>query len=800
MKPSLHVLAFILFALSAAPVGAAPTKVRSGEHQGFSRIVIDGAAAGEWHLKRTADGYVFRPADHDISYDISRVFDLIPRTRLAGLRGAAGGVLYLDVGCNCHAEAFATPKDALVIDVIDGPADADSPFEIPDASAQTAALTTTAESGPAAVAERSTEKTATPPSWQPFAQPAWMPDGHLDLYWRHREPLTASEGAAKGALATATDDPPAAIARIRQTPHPDETMPLPDALNDVGRAEEMQRSLLEQLSRAASQGLVSFDTPKREPGPPPQKPEAPAPEPAVLPERDRNAIPLRIETSIDRDAIFADPPTALTADGDICPSDAFFAVGAWGDDRPPAVQIAAARATLVGEFDRSDTEQVLALARLYVHLGFGAEARMILRSFDVKGEAATWIDLLARIEDGETVEEAALADLADCDGSVALWALLGSKSPIPQSGLHVAAIQRSFSELPLHLRRQLGPSAIERLIAAGDTDAATALRNAILRAGDPAEPVLTVASSALTIETGDAATALRNLDALARGNSTSAPDALVQAIGLRLGRGEAVPPDLAAIAGALAYEHRYSARGPKLAVSQILALASTGDFASAFAAEAHWDSNFPADLRADALRQLFARLASEGDEWSLVNHYFTHRDRLLDSGPDILLRLTLAERLTSAGFDLAAAQLLDGGAETTERGRLILARHALDADDAERALELIGSSKGTEAARLRAAALLRAGQPEQAKAQFSAAGDVDGAARAAWLAGDWPEVNDNAPAPLASAARLLGRVDTDGQTGTTAPEGELAAGRKLIDDATAARTALSELLRFAATE
>lgn len=799
MNPSLRILAVVLCGI-ATPLEAAPAKVRSGEHQGFSRIVIEGAASGEWQLRRTADGYMFRPADSKTSYDIGQVYYLIPRTRIADLRAAAGGVLNLNVSCDCHAKAFATPKQALVIDVLDGPAEADSPFEILATGTQSAVQTIAAPAGPDAVADGLPYEGPTPPAWQPFSRPGLTSDSHLDLYWKHREPPATSDGAARQALAPATEYPPTAVARTRQVSRKDETGPSPDAAQEMRRTDEMRRTLLEQLSRAASQGLVALDTPTREHRRPPRQPDLPAQEPAALPVREGDTLPLHITTSIDRDAIFADPPTALTADGAECPSDAFFSLDAWGDDRPAALQIAAARAALVGEFDRPDSAQVFALARLYIHFGFGAEARMTLRSFDLEGEAATWIDLLARIEDGETVKKAGLAALADCDGPVALWALLGSNPPVPQSALNGAAIQRSFSELPLHLRRQLGPSAIERLIAAGATDIATALRNAVLRAGGPPEPALTVASSALAIETGDAATGLSNLDALARGNSASAEDALMRAIRLRLDRSEAVPPDLAAIAGALAYEYRYDTLGPELAVLQILALASTGDFASAFAAEAHWDTNFPADLRSDALLQLFARLASEGDEWSLVHHYFANRDRLLESGPDILLRLDLAERLTSAGFDSAAAQLLNGEAETTERGRLMLARHAVDADEPERALALISPADGADAARLRAEAFVQAGQPEKAKAQFSAAGDLDGAAQAAWLAGNWPEVDDNAPAPLASAVRLLGLVGTDRQTDKTAPEGELAAGRRLVEDATAARAALTDLLSFVATD
>jgi hypothetical protein len=514
----------------------------------------------------------------------------------------------------------------------------------------------------------------------------------------------------------------------------------------------------------------------------------------------KDTIPLHIETSIDRDAIFAEPPVALSADGEICPPDAFFAVSNWGNDQPATLQIAAARDGLVGEFDRVDPAKVTALAKLYVQLGFGAEARMTLRSFGVDGEEALWISRLARIEDGEAIHDAQLAKLTACDGTVALWALLGGEEPLSQSDLNESAIQRSFSELPLHLRRQLGPQAIERLIDAGATDTATGLRNAILRAGGTAEPALTVATATLAIESGDSAAGLDTLEAMALGNGPAAEDALVKAMRLRLDHGEAVPPELAANAGALAYEHRYSARGAELAALQVLALASTGDFTSAFAAEARMDDKVRADLRSSTLLRLFARLASDGDEWSVLHHFFANRDRLMDSGPDILLRLDLAERLTSAGFARAAAELLHGEAEATERGRLILARQALAVAEPKRALELISTTKGTDAAHLRAEALIQAGQPERAKVQFSAAGDAEGAARAAWLAGNWQDVGEGAPAGLTSAVQALGLATTGRHQDEATPEGELAASRRLVEEANKAHGALSDLIGFATAE
>ncbi len=798
-------LVVFLFCIAATALVAAPAKVRSGEHDRFSRIVIDGAARPGWRLRRTADGYAFRPADSETRYDIGNIYDLIPRTRIAEVTVGAGGTLNLAVDCDCHANAFVTEKGALVIDIADGPADPGSPFEIlePAPSTDHSVATDTREAANNDEGGNPVGQTFDP-LW-PLMLPEHGPDSHLDLYWNGTPNPKIAEGIVEVPASEAAASPPVSNPDVLDQGSVAEPSPsLPTGiLPQESRTGEMQRALLEQLGRAAAQGLVGFNAPSsesRQHDARPARDTMTAPEPAVPQTNKEDSLPLHIETSIDRDSIFGKLPNALAADGAPCPDDAYLAVGDWGDDTPPALQISAARTDLVGEFDRPDPARVTALARLFIYLGFGAEARATLRAFEVESEAAAWIDLLAQIEDGATTDEPRLATLAACDNAAALWALLGREASLPRSDLNLEAIQRSFSELPLHLRHQLGPRAIERLISADALETAAALRNAILRAGDPEEPALTVATARLAIEAGDPDTGLNTLENLAHGNGTPAEEALVRSIRLRLDRGEAVPPELAANVGALAFEHRYGVRGPELATLQVLALASTGDFATAFAAESRWDEGFPADLRASALLRLFARLASDGDDWTLLQQYFANRERLMESGPDILLRLDLAERLNLAGFASAAADLLHGEAGTTERGRLILARQALAAGDPDVALGLISSINGEEAASLRGEALLQAGQPEKAGAQFKSAGDDVGASRAAWLAGAWADMGESAPEALASSVRTLGLAESGGQRNEAPPEAELAAGRELVEEANRARGALADLISYATTE
>ena len=764
-----------LIALAASALDAAPLRLRAGEHEGFSRLVVEGAGPAGWSLRRVPQGYVFRHGGGTEGYDDSRVFGFIPRERIASLRSLPDGALEIRVDCDCHAKAFTTGNEAIVIDIADGAPDPDSPFERADAPPET----DTADA-PEPAARGGFRLAA--PSDAPQA-PISATDEYLEIYWPPPRDVPARDsGDSPAPTETMTDSPGASPDRAPAA------APLP-AISPA----EIQRSVLEQLGRAASQGLVDFAAPAETRSPSSANAAAPAEPAAPDPQTDdvAPAVPLRIETSIDRDAFPADPATALTAEGDICPPDALFDITAWGDERPPAIQIAAARSDLVGEFDRPDPVRIRTLARLYLYLGLGAEARMTLHAFDLRDDEAAWIVRLARIEDGEPPDAPDLADLAACDGSVAFWALLGSEAPLAERDLNAAAILAAFSALPHHLRLQLGARTIDRLVAIGAKDLAATLRSAITRAGPVERPDLGVAEAELALADGDEQAGLRHLDELAKGNGPAAVTALMRAIEFRLDRGVGVPPDLAESAGALGYELRHDAAGPKLSGLHLRALASTGDFDTAFAALSRLPDDFPAGERSAATRALFRGLAGNADDWTFLRHYFEGREPLLASRPDEALDLDLAERLTGAGFDTAAAEHLRGGAGSTVRGRRILATHAIRGGDPQRALDLLSGLQDRDAAAIRAEAFLLLDRAGEAQTQFGIADDSAGAGRAAWIGGDWRSAGD-APGVLASAAQALHLT----QPGPAAPAGELAADRHLLENAARARDALRDLIAY----
>jgi hypothetical protein len=105
-----------LFACIIAHAAAAqPVTVLSGEHDGFTRLVVDIGATRDWRLEGGARQYrlVLDPPIADFA--LARVFDRIGRARLADLTVADG--LALSLGCNCAIAASRYQQRYLVLDI-----------------------------------------------------------------------------------------------------------------------------------------------------------------------------------------------------------------------------------------------------------------------------------------------------------------------------------------------------------------------------------------------------------------------------------------------------------------------------------------------------------------------------------------------------------------------------------------------------------------------------------------------------------------------------------------------------------
>ena len=89
------VLALFLWLAGVVDAIAEPVVLRSGEHDGFSRLVLPIGEATAWSLKQSGRRATLTLNRPRIEFDTSRVFDRIPRKRLVALGqdGPAGALV-----------------------------------------------------------------------------------------------------------------------------------------------------------------------------------------------------------------------------------------------------------------------------------------------------------------------------------------------------------------------------------------------------------------------------------------------------------------------------------------------------------------------------------------------------------------------------------------------------------------------------------------------------------------------------------------------------------------------------------
>lgn len=688
------VRALILLIFLAGPGLAETVVVRSGEHADFSRLVVPLERPSEWSLGRTGEGYELRLKRADVKFDLSRVFDLIPKTRLTAVSVLPNDTgLRLSLQGKTHARAFELRPGIVVIDIASGAAPPNSPFE-------------------RGLTDRDETLSGLAPN---PASALGDPDPRLALYWRRM----------------AADMPSDNIEAVAPGIAPDIAV----ASGSSARITEAEQGLLFQLGRAASQGVVT-PMPQKMVAPQAESPAGIAPATAA-PLQTHLAI--RTETVFDRDTDLYASRQALNPQGDVCPNDEAFAIANWRDDRPPILQIGERRRQLVGEFDQPSEDAVLRLARLYLALGFGAEARALLKAFPVDPDQATDILMLAAILEDREVPSRKPSLMTACDGHVALWALLGTADPRQGDPVNTDAILRAFSALPVNLRRDLGARLAEKLFRINERGAAKAVQDAISRASGAHLESAGMINAQFDMLDGRPERAQAQLTQILQRDGPETPAATILYIESILAGGQPADEKTIEAVAALAFEHRHAADGPALIRAHSLAAGSSGMFDRAFEALQMLKQPRDALLLSQTVRDLFGQIAAQGSDETFLLQFFRRQSALLDAQPDWDLRQALAERLLSLGFAAEARLLLGDDPDLPEQARLLRARAHLVHRDGAAALRDIAGSDGPTAARLRGQALRLLGDHKSARDAFAAAGAPTDVAVEAWRGGEWSD-------------------------------------------------------------
>lgn len=731
--------------LMASVASGQTVPVRSGEHPGFSRIVFDFGTLPDWEVFATDGGYQLRTSSSR-GFRLQNIFRRMPPSRFLDVRQTdqVGTVEFL-VGCACEIDVFEHRGTALVVDLRDREEGFSANLIVPE-RIQPVQARQSLESSTELVTPLALPLGIDPPRPQQLVVRPGRP-GNLPPAPKQPKPFTTG---TPGEIFRDVQRRLADTGTARSQSSQIETLLEPD----YGQI-EMRRGLqgsatqrtLELLGRAAAQGLVdpiqAADAQSRQLGG--------TGDVSALSKLGQN---IEVTTSIDR-ANLGTSPGRIGATGGICIRGSSVNVASWGSLEKGYDEISKARAKLVGEFDIPDFKAVRRLSRLYIYLGFGAEARAVLNAFPSDDTETALLFEMAHIVDGTLPTKLEIfKGQISCDSEAALWAALGERFTSADIARTRNRILATFSDLPPHLRRQLGPVLIERMAEAGDNGAAESILSAVGRDGYEGDDRLAVAVATLA-------------DAMGRKASEAQPDdvagdseILVETILDRIQRRarEGLPPgdEDMALLPVLAFEFRGTQRASELREAEIEGFRRRGDISSALNALQHAQTND--DISQDEAERLFRAVAlsaaADLEDASLLVFAETADQRLGTGDVSAQARNAIADRLIELGFPVAAQRMVKDLPARSPDATLRRAKISLLEGNPSEALLILENLSDDRAPPLRAQAYLALTQTGEAARIWEEIGDIEKATASRQRSGEWSQLTSAAD-PVSRAATLL---------------------------------------------
>jgi hypothetical protein len=741
--------------LFAAPVFAETILVRTGEHAGFSRVVLSPAKPTPWSVSKSELGYRFKFETEEIYFDISRAFNLIPRDRIIQIYpGKEAASLDFVVKAGVLARSYEIANGVVVIDFSELPpekvvASKEISQKLPKSFVNTEALLT------------------------PF-------------YWR-------SVVLSKSDERPGTQPGTSSIVPALDAPK--------NSLKASGRVVAAEQQLLLQLSRAASQGLVTVDSVKNKLTDEMEANISIPPTEDVDIESTDVVGPLayQVKTAMDRELSKDYNATDHTEAGAECLSDSDLNITKWVNADPPTIQIADARRDLVSEFDNANDSDVLNLAKVYLGLSFGAEAQAVLAAFNPKSDEIETLMFLAHVIDGLPVDQSStLLSMMECDSAASMWALLGDEQTQVNRQVNVVAVQRAYSALPHELRLTLADPLIEKLILNKQPAAARLIRKIVVRT-EPSVDSPAISDVRIDLAQGAMSKAEQKLKTIVALNGPDAIEALVMLVETQFETDVIIDSTIVENVAALAFEHRFADDNVKLSRALILATAASGQYSRAIDQLRRWSVG-DGDLRHEVATQLFEHIVRHADDTSFLNALMENADlwnsvendcNALKSAAERYLNLRFADQVIDI---LSHCDLLD-----VEVAKIIGRAHILRRD-APNALTTVQNFSGDDFEKIRAESFALLDQPENAAKIFMASDDNLNARRQAWKAGDWGLVSIIGSAEEQEALKsfyIEKKVVSGNFISRASPEnkiGLIAQGSDLINESSQVRKSIDALL------
>ncbi len=730
---------------------AETVRVRTGDHAGFTRIVLEFSSRPTWTAGRTREGYAIRFApESGVNFDLKSAFTLIDRDRISDLRSEPeGGSLSIDLACDCVAEFSDYGTSTIVIDISIGPPLDKHRFEpyLDQSESPQQGFRDVEDSG-------SPNLMLTSNSFEPPLPPValsidMMSKAELSTDW----PLIRQTKAPKRIAHPPSRENETANGHERTQIVADFFPTMSPKLSLINEFQAIQTSpvvslLATEFSRAVAQGLISAD------------PVADAD--SSLSENNVEKLPsvfnqranLSVVTSMDRDSVRQRETLAPTNSGRTCIPNSAIDLASWGDPKDRSV-LGTLRRKATAEDGSVTQSGRLALARYYIALGFGSEAEALAEELEDDDYRAFLTAIAHVIDRGESNSEV-LAGQLGCAGDIALWGALAqpfTAADMPSSNL---AILKAFSALPLHLRSHLGPLLSERLRSAGqEIDALTAL-NAVTRGGG-SSPIHDLTEARLGLSGTTAPSARRSLVSLSEGTDVTAAEALLELLRDAERRAVSPEPEWVDDAPSLIRATRGTTISEDLRVAMLIGQIALGRFDATRIALVEPGPGVTEDIRSGLAHDALVAATIAADAPTFLRTEIGMSQFAGKGQFDPETRFAIAERLWKVGLYERARVYLPA-VPNTDGERMIAARVLGATNETDLALSILAGSDEPDLRTEAAAMLDRSDRPSEAVVAYVSAERIPEATRSAFRNGDWAWVVDNAEDRISLAAEALTQV------------------------------------------
>ncbi|MCT4556818.1 MAG: hypothetical protein N4A61_02050 [Pelagimonas sp.] len=710
------VYAFVLSFLLSNTAMAQAIGVQSGEHEGFTRLVLQIGKDHGWDINHDRNENTFEVVINreNVKFDLSRVFEKIGNNRILSVENSEGsGGMMVEMACDCEPQAFIYKDVYLVVDV--GPSTKPQVTGSPELDEID---TADAQIDPQELPEPEVRETILDSS-----RVLPLLTGRASRVFPNNTNIGLDESAAvdRGAgnsrssevshLTTQiATDLAAAASKGLLNPSVNRTA---DALSDIEGISNRQR---ENRSGNAQESME--------------------------PERD---------TSV---SFATDDMGRVQVGGSDCISDERLNLGAWGGDvKDVSEGISKSRNEMVGEFDEIDLAALSNHVRSLIYIGFGAEARQAMTLAPQMENRLLWaLSYLVDLEDDPTDF---FADQLMCDTASALWSAMDSMQSSNQPAPNPEVVLRAFEMLPKHLREHLGPRLAEQLTHFGDTETARDVLRRLQRATGAETESIAFERARINVVEGNFDAAENTLHELATKPGPEALEALKEVVALADREQVAVPEEYVELLAAYSTEHRNAEDGSELWEKYVLALISTQDLEGAITALSESQDTDSQAYERIKLRILGEIIDSPKDSVFLKLIFDIDMDGV---GPVYLeKKIEASERFVELGLPEIGFKILDKVPTNFNfrEVQILKSRALLEMGRPEEAEVILIGRQGKDVDALRAEARRQMGDHEFAHQVFRRNGDTNLAEEAAWLSGDWTTLSEASNELMISVAEMV---------------------------------------------